>query len=74
MMDHNDFDFDDDFILPVIEFFSQINLNVEDAKTIGVHGLSFSDDYFFPPPKIVDYEKTMIKSSIIWEIIEDRKK
>jgi len=36
--------------------------------------IKFTDEYYFPPPKIVEYEKKLIKSSIIWDIIEDRKR
>jgi hypothetical protein len=36
--------------------------------------LSFSDDYYFPPTFIINHEKKLIKSSIIWDIIEERNK
>ncbi len=72
-MDHNDFNFDDDFIDPIVEFFKQINLDTE-FVAYGYTGISFSDDYYFPPPNIVAHEKRLIKSSIIWDIIEDRKR
>ena len=72
-MDHNDFDFDDDFIDQLTEFFKQINL--EPGDVFGdFQGLNFEDEYYFPPPNIVVYEKKLIKQSIIWDIIEDRKK
>ena len=37
-------------------------------------GIKFNEDYYFPTPSIVKHEKKLIKSSIIWDIIEDRKR
>ena len=71
-MDHNDFDFDEDFIEPMVEFFKQINLDSEKVA-YGFSGIHLTDEYYFPTPKIVEYEKKLVKSSIIWDIIEDRK-
>jgi hypothetical protein len=72
-MDHNDFDFDTDFIDPVSIFFKQISLNTEKVQN-DFGGIHFEDDYYFPSQNIVNYEKTLITSSIIWDIIEDRKR
>jgi len=69
-MDHNDFDFDSDFMQPLNEFFKQIGLRVEQISSV----LNIDDDYYFPPDSVVQYEKTLIKNSIIWEIIEEKKK
>jgi len=71
-MDHNDFDFETDFIEPLLEFFKQINLHMEQVDDSIYDGLNFDDDYFFPPPNIVEFERGLIKSSIIWDIIEER--
>ncbi len=71
-MDHNNFDFDEDFIEPVFEFFKQIGLKTDEVEESTVEGLQFSDDYYFPPNTIVGYEKKLIKTSIIWDIIEER--
>lgn len=51
-MDHNDFDFDEDFIEPLIEFFKQINLRIDNVSK-DYHGVRFSDEYYFPPATIV---------------------
>jgi hypothetical protein len=32
----------------------------------------FPDEYYFPPTSIINYEKKLIKNSIIWDIIEER--
>lgn len=72
-MDHNDFEFDEDFIEPMTEFFKQINLKLNKVA-LDFNGIRFNDDYYFPPPTIVSYEKKLIKTSIIWDIIEDRKR
>ncbi|CDW79049.1 UNKNOWN [Stylonychia lemnae] len=72
-MDHNDFNFDDDFVEPITEFFKQIGLRLNDVNET-FRGIKFQDDYYFPPKSIVDYEKKIVKSSIIWDIIEDRKR
>eukprot|EP00349_Pseudokeronopsis_sp_Brazil_P009945 CAMPEP_0202979552 /NCGR_PEP_ID=MMETSP1396-20130829/85668_1 /ASSEMBLY_ACC=CAM_ASM_000872 /TAXON_ID= /ORGANISM="Pseudokeronopsis sp., Strain Brazil" /LENGTH=76 /DNA_ID=CAMNT_0049719025 /DNA_START=732 /DNA_END=962 /DNA_ORIENTATION=+ len=71
-MDHNDFDFDSDFIDPIIEFFRQIHLKAEEVNDSIFEALNFEDDYFFPSGNIVEFEKKLIKSSIIWEIMEER--
>lgn len=72
-MDHNDFDFDEDFIMPLYEFLKQTNIKLDEIEP-GSQGLYFTDDYYFPPNSIINYEKKLIKSSIIWEIIEERNK
>ena len=38
------------------------------------NALHFTDEYYFPPPSVINYEKKLIKNSIIWEIIEERNK
>ncbi len=75
-MDHNNFDFEDDFIEPLIEFLKQTNHQVGESKDLNPFSnmIKFTDEYYFPTPSIVDYEKKLIKSSIIWDIIEDRKR
>jgi hypothetical protein len=50
-MDHNDFEFDDDFIEPLLEFIKQTNIHFEELS--GDTGLSFSDDYYFPPNPVI---------------------
>lgn len=70
-MDHNDFDFYEDFIEPIKEFLNQTHIKLDQPVGNTVH---FMDEYYFPPEQIVNYEKKLIKSSIIWEIIEQRKK
>eukprot|EP00347_Sterkiella_histriomuscorum_P003243 403365040 len=72
-MDHNDFEFDADLIEPLTEFFKQIGMKMNKVAK-DFHGIKFNDDYYFPPPTIVLFEKKLIKSSIIWDIIEDRKR
>ena len=72
-MDHNDFDFDEDFIEPLFEFAKQINLKFDEIDPTSAP-LNFNDDYYFPPPNIISYEKKLIENSIIWEIIEERNK
>ena len=69
-MDHNDFLFDEDFVEPLMEFFSQINLKVYET----VSDLQFEEEYYFPNRRIINYEKTFMKSSIIWEIMDERDK
>ena len=73
-MDHNDFSFDQDFMDPLIEFFKQIGLDLNTSRELPSIGLKFNEDYYFPTPTIVNHEKKLIKSSIIWDIIEDRKR
>lgn len=34
--------------------------------------LNFPDEYYFPPLNVINYEKKLIKNSIIWDIIEER--
>ena len=72
-MDHNDFQFETDFIEPVQEFFRQIGLDTLDVA-YGFNGIYLTDDYYFPSETIIKYERTLIKSSIIWDIVEDRNK
>jgi hypothetical protein len=36
--------------------------------------MNLSDDYYFPTQMIVEYEKKIVKTSIIWDIIEERKR
>ncbi len=69
-MDHNDFNFDEDFIEPLYEFFKQTLIRPEEV--LSERPLTFVDDYYFPPAGIIRYEKKLIKSSIIWDIIEER--
>lgn len=73
-MDHNNFDFDEDFIEPIIEFFKQINLKADDIEESTLQALNLPDEYYFPTPSIINYEKKLVKSSIIWDIIEERNK
>lgn len=72
-MDHNDFDFDGDLIDPLIEFFKQIGIRLNKSSS-SYRQIKFPEDCYFPTASIVDYEKKLIKSSIIWDIVEDRKK
>lgn len=71
-MDHNDFDFDNDFLEPMYAFFKQVNMNMEDVDENLYEALNFPDEYYFPPNSVINYEKKLIKSSIIWDIIEER--
>lgn len=77
-MDHNNFDFDDDFIQPLIEFFKQTHQlaggNSRRNENTFSNSIKFSDEYYFPSASIVSYEKKLIKNSIIWDIIEDRQR
>jgi len=39
-MDHNDFDFDDDFVEPITEFFNQIGMKSNDVQN-NFRGIKF---------------------------------
>jgi hypothetical protein len=71
-MDHNDFEFDDDFVEPIFEFFKQMNLKMNEVDESIYEALNFPDEYYFPPLNVITDEKKLIKNSIIWEIIEER--
>ena len=73
-MDHNNFEFDEDLIDPVIEFFKQINLKTDVVKSSTIQAMILNDDYYFPTRSVINYEKKLIKTSIIWDIIEERQR
>ena len=72
-MDHNEFEFLEDFICPLREFLNQTGIDFHDVESTGEF-LTFNEEYYFPPQHVVTYEKKLIKSSIIWDIIEERNK
>lgn len=39
-----------------------------------VKRLDFDEELYFPTSFIIDYERKLVKSSLIWEIIEEKRK
>jgi fermentation-respiration switch protein FrsA (DUF1100 family) len=47
-MDHNDFNFDEDFIDPLMEFMKQIGVKFDKVDPL-TRPLIFTDEHYFPP-------------------------